>query len=314
MKLSELVTEYVSLKQSIGMCYRPEAVILRSFCKAMGDIEIEEVNPDTAEAFLAGEGPITTFWHRKYEVLCGFYRFALTHGHIDKSPLPKTAPKRPETMAPYIYTTEELHRLLSATDSLHSPISPLQATTFRTILLTLYGTGLRISEALSLTIADVNVSDSLITVRNTKFYKTRLVPIGPRLTDHLDSYLKKRRLLPCQLKEDSAFFATRTGHALSYGRMQKTFSRLRTLSGIPRRDGTRYYPRIHDLRHTFSVHRLEAWYREGADVQRLLPQLSTYLGHTDVAETQCYLSMTPDLLREANLRFEHYALSEVNHV
>jgi integrase/recombinase XerD len=96
--------------------------------------------------------------------------------------------------------------------------------------------------------------------------------------------------------------------------MQKTFSRLRNLSGIPRRDGTRCYPRIHDLRHTFSVHRLEAWYREGADVQRLLPQLSTYLGHTDVAETQCYLSMTPDLLREANLRFEHYVLSEVNHV
>jgi site-specific recombinase XerD len=89
---------------------------------------------------------------------------------------------------------------------------------------------------------------------------------------------------------------------------------LRNLSGITRRDSTRYSPRIHDLRHTFTVHRLEAWYREGADVQLLLPRLSTYLGHKDVAETQCYLSMTPDLLREANLRFEHYALSEVNHV
>jgi site-specific recombinase XerD len=314
MKLSERVTEYVSFKQSIGMRYRSEPAILRSFCKAIGDIEIEEVTPASAAAFIAGAGPITTFWHRKYEVLRGFYHFALTRGYVEASPLPKTVPKRPETLKPYIYSTEELHRLLSATDSLQSPISPLQAITFRTILLTLYGTGLRISEALSLTIADVNVSDSLITVRNTKFYKTRLVPIGPHLTEYLDSYLKKRRLLPCQLKDDSAFFVTRTGHALSYDRMRKTFRLLRNLSGITRRDSTRYSPRIHDLRHTFTVHRLEAWYREGADVQLLLPRLSTYLGHKDVAETQCYLSMTPDLLREANLRFEHYALSEVNHV
>lgn len=314
MKLLALVTEYVLTKQAMGMCYRSEAAIFRSFCKVIGDINIEEVIPASVAAFLASTGTFTIFWRRKYEVLSGFYRFALIRGYIDASPLPKTVPKRPETLKPHIYTTEELHRLLSATDSLQSPISPLQASTFRTILLTLYGTGLRISEALSLTIADVNVSDSLIIVRNNKFFKTRLVPLGPRLTDHLHLYLKKRRLLPRPLEKDSAFFATRTGHALSYDRMRKIFRLLRNLSGIHRRDGARYAPRIHDLRHTFAVPRLEAWYREGADVQRLLHRLSTYLGHRDVAETQCYLSMTPNLLQEANRHFECYVLSEVNHV
>ena len=89
MKLSELVTEYVSFKQSIGMSYRSESVILRSFCKAISDMEISEVTPASVSSFIAGAGPITTFWHRKYEVLGGFYNFALTRGYVEASPLPR---------------------------------------------------------------------------------------------------------------------------------------------------------------------------------------------------------------------------------
>jgi integrase len=94
--------------------------------------------------------------------------------------------------------------------------------------------------------------------------------------------------------------------------MAVTFRMLRNLAAIHGKKGARYRPRIHDLRHTSAVHRLETWYREKADVQRLLPQLSTYLGHVGVAETQRYLTMTPELLREANQRFERYTLTEVN--
>jgi len=314
MKLSELITKYVSFNQAIGMSYRSEAEVLRSFCNAMGDIEIEEVNPSLVTKFLSGSGPITAFWHRKYGTLNGLYRFALCRGYTDSSPLPKTLPKRPEKLIPYIYSIDELQRLLAATESIESRTSPLMAATFRTILLTLYGTGLRISEALSLKIADVNFSDSLLIVRNSKFYKTRLVPLGPRLTEQLRLYSKKRQQLPGPLGEDAAFFSTRTGNPLSYSHMTKTFCLLRNLSRIRRRDGARFAPRIHDIRHTFAVHRLEAWYREGADVQLMLPRLSTYLGHLDVINTQHYLTMTPNLLQEANQRFERYALSEVNHV
>jgi len=84
-------------------------------------------------------------------------------------------------------------------------------------------------------------------------------------------------------------------------------------AAVSRHDGGRYQPRLHDLRHTWAVHRLVAWYQDGADVQRLLPALATYLGHVHIAATQCYLTMTPELLQAASLRFEQYAQPEVHH-
>jgi integrase/recombinase XerD len=308
MNLSSLVAEYVSFKQGIGMRYRSEARYLRSFCRAVGDVDIANVATSSVEAFLVGAGPVTSVWHLKYSILNGLFRFAINRGYVCSSPLPKILPKRPEQKAPHIYTIDELRRLLEATNSLETKRSSLQAATFGMLLLILYGTGLRISEALSLTIADVHVRNDLIVVRDSKFFKTRFVPTGPRLTGLLCSYLAKRRRLPCPFGEGSAFLATRTGHALSYERAGKIFRRMRNLAGLHRGKDARYAPRIHDMRHSFAVHRLESWYREGADVQRLLPQLSTYLGHVGVAETQRYLTMTPDLLKEANRLFARYAL------
>jgi len=113
----------------------------------------------------------------------------------------------------------------------------------------------------------------------------------------------------------SAFFASRTGGAISLSRLEKVFVRLRECAGVRRPPGARWQPRLHDLRHAFAVHRLVAWYREGADVQACLPLLSTYLGHVNVSGTQAYLTMTPELLAEASKRFERYAAvgEEENH-
>lgn len=311
MRLPDLVAEYVSFKQGIGMCYQSETKLLRSFCRTLGDVTLAEINRLAVEGFLSGvKGNSASVWRLKHTILSGLFRFAINRGYIDSSPLPRTLPKRPERQLPHIYTVDEVHRLIEATDLLKTEMSTLQAATFRTLLLVLYGTGLRISEALSLTIADVEVWKSLIVVRDTKFFKTRLVPIGPRLTGHLRSYLNSRRKLPRPFGEDSSFLATRTGNHLSYHRASKVFRRLRMMAGIARRDGARYAPRIHDFRHTFAIHHLEAWYREGLDVQKMLPQLSTYLGHVGIAETQVYLTMTPNLLDEANKRFEQYAFTE----
>jgi integrase/recombinase XerD len=88
---------------------------------------------------------------------------------------------------------------------------------------------------------------------------------------------------------------------------------VREYAGVSRDDGARYQPRLHDLRHSFAVHRLTSWYQQGADVQKLLPQLATYLGHTNIAATQVYLTITPQLLHEASVRFEQYAFQEVRH-
>jgi integrase/recombinase XerD len=313
MNLAQLVQDYVALKQSMGSRFRTEATILKAFCKAAGDVGITDVEPQQVESYLSGAGPVTRHWHRKYEALRGFYRFALGRGYVTRSPLPKTVPKRPQPFRPYIFPEGELRRLFKAAGEFGTPRTVLQGATLRPLLLLLYGAGLRISEALALTLADVDLRASLLTIRESKFYKTRLVPIGPQLTAILRAYADDRRRQGHAHDPASPFFITRNGTAVTRGMAERAFVRLRAIAGIARADGARYQPRLHDLRHAMAVHRLVACYREGGDVQRLLPQLATYLGHVDVAATQRYLTMTPELLREASRRFERYAEPEVGH-
>ncbi len=186
-------------------------------------------------------------------------------------------------------------------------ITPL---TFRTLILLLYGAGLRLGEALALTVNDVDLSASILVVRNTKFFKTRLLPIGPQLSAVLRLYADARLALLNRPPSANTFFLRRPGTAISRNAAERYFSMVRSYVGLRRQDGAYFQPRLHDLRHTFAVHRLVAWYRQGADVQLLLPKLSTYLGHIGLAETQHYLTMTPDLLQEAAQRFERYAVVE----
>jgi len=309
MKLSQLATEYVTFKQSLGMRFRTECVILDAFCRAIGDIDITQVSSSSVQNYLAGTGPITTFWHRKFEALNGFYRYVISRGHISLSPLPKILPKRPAPFQPYIYTHDEYRRLVEITHVLNKiQRCQVQPATFRTLLLLLYATGLRISEALSLTLTDVDLSARLLTIHNTKFFKTRWVPIGPHLSTVLVAYAKIRRRLLRSARNESPFFATRSGTALSRSIAERIFRLLCDHANIRRTEGGRFHPRLHDIRHTFALNRLISWYREGANVQRLLPCLSTYLGHVDVTATQRYLTMTPELLHEASLRFRRYAL------
>jgi site-specific recombinase XerD len=313
MRLRDVVETYIAYKRSLGMRFDSDAAVLRSFCHAMGDITVEAVKPESVLAFIAGTGPVTTRWGLKWQILRGFYRYMQERGWVSMSPLPVQAPKLPPPLAPYIYSVDELNRLVAATETLQTSQSPLRAETMRSLLLFLYGTGMRIGEALSLTLQDVDLAERLVTVHDSKFFKTRWVPIGPRLTRALNDYLSRRQQRPLPAGEASAFFATHTGRHLEYRVINKLFGRLRQVAKIYREPTARYQPRLHDIRHTTAVHRVIAWYRAGADVQRLLPQLAAYLGHVDIRSTQCYLSMTPELLQEASLRFADYAQSEVRY-
>lgn len=305
MKLSALVSKYVADKQAMGMRFHTEARTLRSFCRAMGDIAMADIDADQVHAYIAGAGPVTNFWHRKHSVLRGFYRFAIARGYAASAPLPKIIPK-PTQFVPYIFPHEELQRLLDATDCCESPRNKLQPYTCRMLILLLYGAGLRISEALSLTLANVDLPAGILTIHDSKFYKSRLVPMSPALTTALEIYVAQRAK-EYSTDLDVALFLTRAATPLTRRMAERIFSRLRVRAGVLRHDGGRFQPRLHDLRHTAAVHRVITWYRQGADVQRLLPQLATYLGHIHIAATQRYLTMTPELLREASQRFEHYA-------
>jgi integrase/recombinase XerD len=310
MILSEIIAGYVDHRQAIGMRFHTEARTLKSFCRFVGDTAIPDVTADQVLAFLSGRGPVTRFWERKHSVLTGFYRFAMARGHTDQSPLPHTVPKPLKAFVPYIYSREEIGCLLNATVLIDHPRCPLDPDTCRTLLLLLYGAGLRISEALSLTLADVDLYEGVLCVREGKFYKTRLVPVGQDLLRILSRHATRRRSGD-QLEPGSLLFLTRQGAAVTRQHAERAFCRLRVKANVVCDGaGRRHQPRLHDLRHSFAVHRLISWYRDGADVQRLLPKLATYLGHINISGTQRYLTLTPDLLHEASMRFEHYAMEK----
>lgn len=306
MRLSEAVAQYVGYKQSMGMRFHTETRTLRSFCQNVGDMALADIKADRVYAYIAGSGPVTRFWHRKHEALRGFYRFAIGRGYTDVSPLPKLVPKPPPAFVPYIYSRDDLRRLLDAATICENPRSKLQPHTCRTLILLLYGAGLRISEALALTLADVDLAAAILTIRESKFYKTRFVPIGPDLTGALAAYAA-RRSTDYSANPEAPFFISRTGTTLKRRTAENVFRRLCARAGVKRDDGCRFQPRLHDLRHAFAGHRVVTWYQQGADVQHLLPKLATYLGHLHIAATQRYLTMTPELLREASRRFERYA-------
>jgi integrase len=218
--------------------------------------------------------------------------------------MPPTAPKYTPSFVPYIYSRRELRQLLEAVPRCQRNVEcRISATTLRTLLLILYGTGMRVGEALRLRLVDVDLDNSVITIRGTKFYKSRLVPLGRDVVRLLREYLAA----PGRWNQHyQPVFQSRLKNAIGHKLVETAFRRLCGLAGVRRSDASSHQPRLHDLRHTFAVHRLTEWYRKGADVQPLLPALSTYLGHVDLRSTQCYLTMTPELLAEANRRFQDY--------
>jgi len=307
MNLHPAIESYLALKRSLGAVFAAETRILRSFARAAGDIPVETISAEVCHTFCRGTGPPTRWWERKHYTLRDFFSFLVSRGHLTASPVSTAGPKHLRSFEPYIYSREELQRLLDATAIVQNPRSPLQHRTFRTLILSLYAAGLRPSEGLRLRCCDVDFNEGVLAIWDTKFFKSRFVPIGAGLAHALKTYSTEREQLPMPAGPQSAFFASRTGHAIALGRLERVFVRLRTHAGIQRPPGARWQPRLHDLRHTFATHRLVRWYREGQELSACLPLLATYLGHVNLSGTQTYLSMTPELLAEASKRFERYA-------
>ena len=175
MTLTQVVEEYVIVKRSTGLRFRNGAMILRTFARVTGAIEVNDVTQDAVRAFLKGSGLITSGWHQKHYTLAGLFRFAMQRGLMSTSPVAYRLPKRPAYATPYIYSEEELRRMLDATSALDRPHpkngqpATIPALTFRTLILLLYGAGLRLGEALALALEDVDLHTNMLLVRNTKF-------------------------------------------------------------------------------------------------------------------------------------------------
>lgn len=309
MRLDLAITNYLAYRKALGDRFHTNERILKSFCRAIGgETEITDIRAEQVNTFLNSAGPMTASWHIKHGVLLGFYRYALSRGLTTTSPLPTVKPQCPRTFVPYIYSHEELRRLLGAALTYQKHRGHLEPYMAQTLLLLLYGAGLRVSEALALRLADVDLTQATLTIHDSKFFTSRLVPIGRSLNEALRQYAVRREQAGHSQNDDAPFFVKRNGQPVRIWNMEKAFQKIRRKAGVSRTDGGRHQPRLHDLRHTFAVHRLTSWYQEGKDVQQLLPQLSIYLGHRRLAHTSVYLTMTPELLAQAAQRFERYAL------
>jgi len=309
MKLQTICERYAAFRETLGERFEVNGRQLKAFCRAMGrEIDITDVSPEKVNAFLVGKGPLTTSWYVRHNALLGFYRYTISRGLVATSPLPVAIPKQPPAFQPFIYSPAELRRILDSTESCRRPRSDLDAPVMRSLLLLMYGAALRTSEALSLTTRDVDLPGAVLTIRDSKFFKTRLVPIGPKTVQVLAEYASLRKT--SSRFPGTPFFVGRNAKQVPIHKFERAFKQIRVHAGVHRDGGARCQPRLHDLRHTTAVHRLTRWYREGKDVQKLLQQLSVYMGHTRLAATQRYLTMTPELLHEAGLRFERYATRE----
>jgi integrase/recombinase XerD len=215
---------------------------------------------------------------------------------------------RPWRRKPFLFSMDEISMLLNAASAL-GPKASLRPHTLSTILGLLASSGLRASEALKLTIADVllDLNPPRLEIRQTKFNKSRMVPIHKTTANKLRKYAEQR----CRLNYDGlsdSFFVSERGCRIRYMALYNTFQKLVSGLGIAARDGSRK-PGLHSLRHGFAVDRLRTWYQQGSDVRAKLPELSVYLGHLEPAHTYWYLSATPELLGEAARLFSDYALA-----
>ncbi len=304
MTLGHAITQYIDFNQSVGVRFQVDAALLRAFHRHAGEVDVAAVSPDVLAAFLQPRHRVTSTWLMKHRALRRFYQHAITRGLVARSPVPTIIPRVIDAFVPHIYSDEELRRLLAGVEAHQARTRcTIAAPTFRALLLLLYGAGLRLGEALGLRREEVDLRAAMILIRETKFYKCRQLPIGPNLTQALAESVDA--VPACRGAGSGAFFINRRGDAIPHQTVRCNFVSLRASVGVP--------GRLHDFRHTFAVHRLLAWYREGADVQRWLPHLSTYLGHARISSTQRYLTMIPELLEHASQRFERYAQPEVRH-
>jgi integrase len=246
--------------------------------------------------------PIT--WARRLETVRPFAKYRARIEAGTEMPAADVFGKTHRRLTPHIYTDAEIADLVAAAGRL-PPQGTLRPATYETLFGLIAATGLRISEALHLRCSDVDLGQGQLTVRRTKFHKSRLLPLHPTVTAALSRYDAVRRQ-HIAFDPDALFFVSPSGAGLPDRTVHCVFERLRAALGWVAR-GNHPAPRIHDLRHTFICRRVMLWHERGADIDNAMLALTTYVGHVKVSDTYWYLSGVPELMAVAGRRFERFA-------
>jgi integrase len=294
--------EYLTLRRRLGFKLTSQGPLLLDF---IGYLERSGQDHITTEAALswAMATPSSTseiWWSRRLMVVRIFARHLKPLQAATEIPPDDVLPHHKCRRTPYLYSPDEITALITAAGAL---TPQLRAWTYRTLICLLAATGMRVGEACRLDQGDVDLATGILAVRDSKFGKSRQIPLHPTTTAALEEY-DRRRDQWHPTPGTVAFFVSTRGTRLSSHNVPHVFGPLLHSAGIHAAPGRRP-PRMHDLRHSFAIATLRDWYADGGDVQARLPLLSTYLGHADPKSTYWYLSGAPELLALAATRLEH---------
>lgn len=300
--LRQAIDDYIALRRSLGFKLRDMADDLRNFATFLEQKAAPFVTTELAmEWAMQPADHQPSDWAQRLSFVRVFARHWQATDPRTEIPPTGLLPFRPQRARPHLYSEEEIQNLLAAALEL-SPREGLRPWTYHCLFGLLAVGGLRISEALKLERPDVDLSEGILTIRQAKFGKTRLVPLHASTGGVLANYVRHRdRLL--RSASSPCFFLNDHGRRLEISAVHRTFydvSRQIGLRGPEAHKG----PRLHDFRHRFAVHTLVEWYRSNEDIEQRLPVLSTFLGHGHVADTYWYLSVEPELMGLATRRLE----------
>ena len=294
--------DYLRLRRALGHDLADAARLLPRFVAHLDAVGASRITTDVALHWVRRRDadPHSSVWMRRMTVVRGFARYMSGIDPATEVPPLGLVTYRQRWRPPFIYSDNDVEALMNAVPTLVP--APLRAATFQTMIGLLAATGMRVGEAIALDRDDIDWADGVVVVRTSKFNKTREVLLDPTAVDALRSYARIRdRDVPHP--SSRTFFVSAKGTPVIYGVFGTVFRELLVASGVGA--GSAVHPRIHDLRHSFAVHTLIRWYRDGQDVAALLPRLSTYLGHRSPVSTYWYLSAAPQLLTLAANRLEH---------
>jgi integrase/recombinase XerD len=290
--LSEAAQDYLRLRRSLGHDLAEAHRLLPRFVAYLDGAALPTVTLEAALAWSQQPAAAadTSVWSRRMTIVRGFAKYMVAFDPRTQVPPLGLLPSRQRWRPPFIYTPSDIEALLTHARSVRGR---LPAATHTTVLALLAVTGMRVGEALRLDRGDIDWAEGVLLIRESKFGKSRYVPVASTTLGALDRYARLRDRI-CTNPQTPSFFVSVRGARLIYAVVQQVFRRLCDTAGIGVGSPTR--PRLHDLRHTFAVRTLLEWYAAGDHVEPRLPALSTYLGHRDPRSTYWYLSAAPELL------------------
>ena len=297
--LEQALADYLQLRHSLGHELAEATWLLPKFVAYLDAHDLQTVTIQAALVWSqqSATGTVTTVGPRRMTAARGFARYLSGIDPGTEVPPLGLMPNRQRWRRPFIYSPTDIHAVMRQARC--SIASPLRAATYETLIGLLAASGLRIGEAIKLDRSDIDWAGGVLLIRESKFGKSRLVPLHTSSMQALTDYAHLRDGLQPRPTEPS-FFVSLARKRLLYAVVSQTFRRLVDDAGVGA--GAPSAPRLHDLRHSFAVRTLLGWYRADEDVQAKIPSLSTYLGHREPASTYWYLSAAPELLALAAAR------------